>query len=563
MRCLRLLLFLVGSALYSQTGYAQSSLTLTQITTVSEPVDITGAGDGSNRLFIVNKDGIIRIYNLATSTLLPASYLDISARVLNGGERGLLGLTFDPSFTTNGRFYVNYIHMGTGNTRISRFTASLPFISNNTVDPTTEVILLDIPQPFGTNHKGGDLNFGPDGFLYIAMGDGGGSPGTRAQDLQTLLGKVLRIDVNGTSPGLNYGIPASNPFVGTAGARGEIWALGLRNPWRFSFDRLTGDLWIADVGQSAWEEVNFQPSGTGGQNYGWQCHEGNHPYVPANCTVSFTPPVFEYGRNLSNGGYSVTGGFVYRGSALPALYGQYVVADFGSANFWLLQSNGTNQLLTDVAISEVVSFGEDDNAELYVSSLGGAVYRISGAVVLPIDLLRFSGTHQQDRIQLNWTTATERNADYFQVEKQTESGDFSTLGKVEAVGESRQQQRYRFDDLQAAPGNNTYRLRMVDLDGRIQYSPVTTVMVRETTRWQLSPNPATDKVTLSINSERELPALKFEIYNAQGRLVLEQEQVNPVFPFQQDFRLTGLPSGVYACRFEVDGKTEVQRLIIQ
>ncbi len=550
------------AVLCAQIAFAQPDINISLITTAASTVDITGARDGSNRLFLVNKGGTIRVFDLSANTLLAGNFLNISTSVLNSGEQGLLGLAFHPNYATNGYFYVNYVSDDNGNTIISRFTNPSP-ASNATVSNATELVLLSIPQPF-SNHKGGDLNFGPDGYLYIGMGDGGsgGDPGNRAQNPMELLGKMLRIDVNSTSPGRNYAIPPTNPFFGSTSTKEEIWALGVRNPWRFSFDRSTGDLWIADVGQNLWEEVNFQAAGSaGGQNYGWRCWEGTHPYTPAACAVSQTPPIFEYGRESATGGVSITGGFVYRGTAIPALQGWYVVADYGSDNFWLIQPNGTFDLQTDVPISSPVTFGEDDAGELYVGAQSGAIYKFTAA--LPIELLKFSGQYRDSRNQLNWTTATEKNGDYFQVEKQVNGSEFQAIGQVKAVGESLQQQRYSFDDPQAVAGANVYRLRMVDRDNRFTYSSVVTIMVKESTKWQLSPNPATGKVTLAINGQDEPRDINFKVYDVHGKLVLNHRQSAPVMPYQQDFQLTQLAAGVYFCHLEVDGKTEIQRLVIE
>jgi hypothetical protein len=342
--------------------------------------------------------------------------------------------------------------------------------------------------------------------------------------------------------------------------------LGMRNPWRFSFDRQDGDLWIADVGQGAWEEVNFQPAGSaGGQNYGWRCYEGNHTYNTSGCgpMSNYTFPIFEYPHVAATGGNSITGGFVYRGSLAPALQGWYVAADYTSDNFWLIHSDGTFDLQTDVPIVDVVTFGEDDAGELYVSSFGGQVYQVISNP-LPIELITFSGSYEQGNTHLIWSTATEKNGDYFQVERKTEGGDFQAIGRVEAAGESLQLQRYFFDDPLALPGENFYRLRMVDHDGSFQFSPAITITVKETGNWQLSPNPATGKMTLSVNGETEPLLLRFEIYNTQGRQVLIHEQVAPALPYHQDFQIAQLlPVGIYLCRLEMDDMTEVRRLVVE
>lgn len=350
------------------------------ITGLAFPVAITHAGDGSGRLFITLQRGQILIYD--DGRLLPTPFLDISSVVACCGERGLLSVAFDPNYKQNGYFYVNYTQRPDGSTIIARYHVSG---DPDVADPDSAVILLMIPQPFA-NHNGGQLQFGPDGYLYIGMGDGGsaGDPQNNAQNGQTLLGKMLRIDVNNanTSDGLPYDIPANNPFIADPNVRDEIWALGLRNPWRFSFDRTTGDLFIGDVGQNSWEEVDFQPaSSTGGENYGWRLMEGRHCFNPAtNChNGTLTLPILEYDHSL---GCSITGGYRYRGSQIRQLYGVYLYGDYCSGRIWgATESNGrwtSRELLTtELSIS---TFGEDESGELYVAhhdGANGAIYRIT------------------------------------------------------------------------------------------------------------------------------------------------------------------------------------------
>lgn len=339
------------------------------------PVDIANCGDG--RLFIVEKNGYIRILNAdGTSSL----FLDIDAKVKSSGsEQGLLGLAFDPNYAANGYFYVNYTNnTGTGNTTIARYTRNA--VNPNVADVASEVILLTIVQPF-TNHNGGNLEFGPDGYLYIGTGDGGsgGDPGNRAQDItDQLLGKMLRIDVS-TAP---YSIPADNPFVGITGDD-EIWQYGLRNPWRFSFDRLTGDLWIGDVGQSAWEEVDFQPaSSTGGENWGWRCYEGNATYNTTGCAGigTYDFPIYVYNHSFATGGYAITGGYVYRGSDYPGMYGYYIFCDYVTGNWWTTTSDGAGGWISaknDLSFGDIATFGEGNDGELYCASLStGLIYKV-------------------------------------------------------------------------------------------------------------------------------------------------------------------------------------------
>ncbi|MDW8325393.1 MAG: PQQ-dependent sugar dehydrogenase [Anaerolineales bacterium] len=337
---------------------------------LTKPVFLTHAGDA--RLFIVEQPGTIRIFE--NGRLLPVPFLDIRDRVNDGAnEQGLLGLAFHPRYTENGFFFVNYTGAN-DETVIARFSVTS---DPNRADPAGEKVILTIEQPY-RNHNGGDLAFGPDGYLYIGMGDGGsaGDPENRAQNLRSLLGKMLRLDVDNGEP---YGIPPDNPFVVRGDARPEIWAYGLRNPWRFSFDRATGDLYIADVGQNAYEEVNFQPAGSsGGENYGWRYFEGTHEFKDAaDAPPEVVPPIAEYGRG---DGCSVTGGYVYRGAALPELNGVYFFGDYCSGLIWSLRRDAAGAWVretfgdTDFTIS---SFGEDAAGELYVlDHRGGSVYLI-------------------------------------------------------------------------------------------------------------------------------------------------------------------------------------------
>jgi hypothetical protein len=350
-------------------------------------VGIEHAGDGTGRLFLIEQPGRIRIYT--GGQLLTTPFLDISSLVLHSGEQGLLGLAFHPQFASNGLFYVHYSSRPDGNTAVARYAVTP---GGNVANPATAQMLLEVDQPF-SNHKGGQIRFGPDGYLYIALGDGGsgGDPLDNGQNLGTLLGKLLRIDVNAGSP---YGIPPSNPFVSTAGARGEIWAYGLRNPWRFSFDRVTGDLFIADVGQNAYEEVNFQAGGAaGGQNYGWRKMEGRHCYsMSPPCTFG-TLPILEYSHAF---GCSVTGGPRYRGSQVPALAGLHVFGDYCTGRIWGASGSGGEWTATQLLDSpfNISTFGEDEAGEVYLANLGGSVqlYRvIAAATPLPSLMITKAG----------------------------------------------------------------------------------------------------------------------------------------------------------------------------
>jgi glucose/arabinose dehydrogenase len=338
------------------------------------PVGIAHAGDGSGRLFVVEKVGRIRV--VRNGVLRESAFLDITGRVgASASEQGLLGLAFHPDYASNGSLFINYTNQQ-GNTVIARFSVSS---DGARVDPSSEVILLTIAQPAG-NHNGGHLAFGPDGYLYAGLGDGGGAGDQfgNGQNGSTFLGTMLRLDVDSAQP---YAVPAANPFLGSASVRNEIWAIGLRNPWRFSFDRVTGDLYIADVGQNQYEEVNVQPAeSAGGQNYGWPVMEGVHcfPEDRACDQAGLTLPVVEYDHSQ---GCSVTGGYVYRGQEFALLEGIYVYGDYCSGRIWGLARTGggswrSAQLArADISLS---SFGEDEAGELYVVDMGqGELFKLT------------------------------------------------------------------------------------------------------------------------------------------------------------------------------------------
>ncbi len=378
------------------------SIELTEIASgYSSPVHLTHAGDGSGRIFIVERSGTIKILGGGT-------FLDITGIVKGGGEEGLLSVAFPPGFANTGRFYVYFTDNragNSGNNVLARFQIS--GVDPDAADPGSEEILLIFEHPSETNHNGGQIAFGPDGYLYIGTGDGGGGgdPYENAQDLSSLLGKILRIDVEWASivplptpspsphtiflplvanpDGPAYLIPPDNPFISDGAAADEIWSYGLRNPWRFSFDRASGDLWIGDVGQGNWEEIDFQPNASaGGENYGWDCREGAHDYsdpngdLNVNCSgLTFVDSIHEYNHSL---GCSITGGFVYRGSNIPSLQGIYLYADYCSGRVWGLQHDGASWISTELRNGGfgLASFGEDEAGELYLTRLDGKIFQI-------------------------------------------------------------------------------------------------------------------------------------------------------------------------------------------
>ncbi|MEX2603933.1 MAG: PQQ-dependent sugar dehydrogenase [Gracilimonas sp.] len=337
------------------------------------PIDYQYANEDDNYVYVAERNGRIKVFENDPGTSESEVFLDISDQVNTSGEGGLLGFAFHPEYEANGYFYVYYTPGDPFRSVISRFEASP---SEMTANENSELTLLEVNQPY-TNHNAGQIRFGPDGYLYIALGDGGsgGDPHDNGQDPATLLGSILRIDVDNTQDSMNYAIPEDNPFVDNEeGYREEIYAYGLRNPYRFSFDAESGELWVADVGQSTREEINVVERGL---NYGWNTMEGSLCYEPPRgCETSGKElPVYEYGRDE---GGSITGGFVYRGTGVPELAGRYVYADFVSGNIWSLGWDGEeatdNQLIDTFSGNQLITFGEDQNQELYFGSFDGNIY---------------------------------------------------------------------------------------------------------------------------------------------------------------------------------------------
>jgi len=378
-------------------AHAQLDLATEEIVTgLDAPVFVTHAPGIEDLLFVLEKDGRIRLVNLINNQVLNSSYLDISSITSTVSEQGLLGLAFHPDFEQNGHFYINHTNLA-GTSIIARYTADGDPLTALSADASTRTPLLSIPQPFA-NHNGGWMGFGPDGYLYVASGDGGsgGDPQNNGQRIDTLLGAMLRLDVDDddfpADPNRNYAVPADNPFVGTTGLD-EIWAYGLRNPWRSSFDRLTGDLYIADVGQDAREEVNVQlASSVGGENYGWRCREGTFNFNTSGCPdpATLTEPIHDY-THVGKVCASITGGYVYRGCAIPELDGWYLFGDFCTGQVWALQTDGVTRTNFQNLTGQIgrggfdlTSFGEDLNGELYlVGYNSGELHRIVPAT--PVD----------------------------------------------------------------------------------------------------------------------------------------------------------------------------------
>ncbi len=417
-------------------GIGYSQITLQQAfpnLTFTSPVDLQHAGDGTDRLFVVEQAGKIKVFQNQGNVTVVKTFLDITDRVASGGEMGLLGLAFHPDYENNGYFYVDYTtNTPQRRTVIGRYRVTT---DPDSADKNSELEILTQNQPY-TNHNGGQVAFGPDGNLYIAFGDGGsaGDPQNNAQNKASLLGKILRINVDSVQAPMNYGIPWDNPFKGnTQGYKEEIFAFGLRNPWRFSFDPVTDQIWCGDVGQGSWEEVDII---TSGGNYGWRCYEGTHPYNTAGCTgTDYINPIWEYSHAE---GYSITGGYVYRGPNVPQIYGKYIYADYGSKKIWSIEYDGinppVNTLLTTGAAG-IPSFGVDQNKELYVLEFDGKIYRFTptAAVIAPSNLtasLEFApGNPPAGYVHLQWNDNS-NNETGFKIERKSGASPFAVIDSV-------------------------------------------------------------------------------------------------------------------------------------
>lgn len=511
----------------------------------NEPVAIAHCGD--RRLFVVERAGTISICD-SNGVRLGVPFLDITSIVGSGGlEQGLLGLAFHPAYSVNGYFYVNYTDLS-GNTRISRFTRNASNV--NLADAASEFNILTVSQP-QANHNGGSLKFGPDGYLYIALGDGGVPPNgsNNAQNPMSLLGKILRIDVDAASP---YAIPPDNPYVGNSNYAPEIWAMGVRNPWKFSFDRLNGDIWIADVGDGI-EELNYEPAGTPGRNYGWPCHEGmNTSYASGgfcNSLSGATLPIFDYNHTSTTpGACSIIGGYRYRGARYGSLFGQYIFADWCSGEVWLTERNNNvwntvsqGQVLTSYVIW---SFGEDVNGDLYavMGSWWGEIQRIgvsnscapaafiygSDSVQGPANLQAgfASGLQYQWLFNGNFIPGA-NSVNYYA----TQSGDYSVI-------------------VTDPSGNCSDTSMFVNVEVTTDISDGG---VDANSDVIIFPNPANDRISI-VPSGNQL--YSYRLIDVSGRVL-----VNGSTAGKLDIDITYLSSGIYFTEIFFEGSCEVIRLV--
>ncbi len=501
-----LLFFLSAATSFSQPAVIYSPL----VTGLNQPIEVvTAPGDISGRIFIVLKPGRIVIWN--GSTVLATPFLNIESIVADGGEQGLLSMAFHPQYQTNGYFFV-YYNDNSGNITVARYQVSAdPNVANPLPNPVTP--LISITKPF-TNHNGGHLQFKTEGginYLYFATGDGGSGndPNNNAQNLASNLGKMIRMNVDAPTP--------------TA----EIWSWGLRNPFRWSFDRLNGDMWIGDVGQNQREEISFLPGGVYGANFGWVCMEADIVNTGApsgiQCDTVFAvdiPPIFAY-PNPASGSSSVIGGYVYRGTEFPNLYGWYVTADFYSGRLWLIRPNGSGGW--DIAVqnglaANIASFSEtNDGTTIYAVSLSGTVYKLEAPIPTPLTLLRFSGNAGQGFNDLIWTAESEQDIDKFEIEFSTNGIDFTKAGEVNSLNNGNRN-HYSFRHPSQFPGSMQYRLKVLEFSGRHFYSPVISLR-NEKRKLNIYPSILSTR-TLQLNSSE--PITSYRIINSEGRVLVNR-----------------------------------------
>ncbi|MEP7254605.1 MAG: PQQ-dependent sugar dehydrogenase [Ferruginibacter sp.] len=540
------ILLTAATSLCSLPGAAQSPpfLLFTPVVTsgLISPLDIINAGDGTNRLFIVGRTGRVKIVS-AAGVLLPGDFLDVHTMLPPGDENGLLSMAFHPNYATNGYFFIYYLTTNF-DIRITRFFCTPG--TNGPVNLNTGVDIITIPAVSVSYHNGGKMNFGPDGNLYFAVGDGspGGDPNNHAQDGNLLWGKMMRLNVDNFSTPPYYTIPSDNPYVNDPAIRDEIFAMGLRNPWRWSFDRLNHNVWLADVGEGAWEEINYRPFATsGGINYGWRCYEGTHDFVTAGCLAqsNYVFPIFEYPHNSSTGGYSVTGGHVYRGTEFSAMYGYYICSDYVSGNAWLIKPNGSggwNISIQNALPTSIVGYGESESGVLYAVALTGTLYKVTtnSSGPLPVTLLQFTAKALTGYNELRWKTTNEQNLSYYEIQFSADGVNYTSAGRINPAN-TPSENNYSFQHAISTFTKLFYKIKIVDKDSRSTFSDVVVLDKKQVTSVKVYPTLIMDN-RLYISSDK--PVEEMSIFSTDGRKVFQNPlnnlsgTINISIPLLQD-----------------------------
>lgn len=570
--------------LWSINGYCQLApdLIFTEVDNIGATVTVI-ANDGSDRLFLGTKGGKVFIKEAGgdVNPNTDEAFLDLTNHtpsLYTSSEGGLLGLAFHPDYhavsNPNKTIYVYYTG-GNITSYISKFTVDENAGSiSDYIDESQEINLISFAQPQG-NHNGGSIQFGKDGYLYIASGDGGKQtdPDENAQNINNYLGKILRIDVDGNNKG-NYGVPASNPYVDMDGLD-ENWVIGLRNPWRISFDK-DGDFWVADVGQNSKEEVTLLQYNDGdanwnnGANFGWNCFEGFENTTYKNdCPTTLVTPVFDYDNANNGGGASITGGYVYEGSESPAMLNYYFFADFvdqvvyGMKKAIAVQGPvPENQVRTyaNTNTGLITTFGVDVAGEIYAGNINGEIYKISSDDPLSVELVHFEVIkNDSEKVKLHWKVEEQDEVLHYEIEHSQDGKEFVAVGKTEA---KKKEKNYEFIDQQPSKGLNYYRLKMIHKDNKIDYS--NTIQIRLiNTEFKIFPNPTKRKITVEFAELTVKNKLELHIFNSSGQLVYTHPMTITSNTYYEDIILPKLPTGVYTVDIIADMQKYQEQLIIE
>lgn len=534
------------------------------ISSLSSPLDVVNAGDGTNRLFVVERSGAIKIYSAAYAFI--GTLVTVADVYAPGGfdERGLLSVAFHPDYETNRFFYVYYntVVSGVNYVNLARYQTRAD--NANIADDTSRKVMLTIQKNFN-NHNGGRLLFGQDGYLYLSTGDGGSGndPDNNAQNGNSLLGKMIRLNPNTSLTAYNapyYTIPADNPYVTDPNVRDEVYAMGLRNPYRWSFDRLTGDMWIGDVGQAAREEIDFRAAGPPAPlNFGWRCFEGTIPN-PAfgSCTIygTHTPPIYDYPNTGT--GASVTGGHVYRGPDYGALQGVYIAADVFSGTHYKIKSNGMGgwTVATQSGPTNIVGFGEAENGKLYAASLSGSIFEITTNSTLPVRITNFTALRKNGEIEVSWRTAHESGLKEFQLEYSVDGRNYQPAATLAAANNANGA-AYAHRHMLAVGGTVYYRIKVLNLDNSYEYSPVLTIQLDK-------PLTGANIPTLVKNNRLVFtvyePYTMLRVVSPTGNVLLNRNITG--MTGLNDITLPALPAGAYIVQLTGKGRPFSGRIVV-